>query len=150
MISYRAFLAGGVAAGVVCAAGQVSAQTRDFNVPTQAAVTAVPEFARQARVQVVASARDLQGVRTQPVVGEMTVREALQRLIANTPLQVASDTGTLITLRSVRASAAAGSNRAFPGRATTSGVPTGRRLRPRSPRPPTWAIMSWPHWSTAG
>ena len=72
MISYRAFLAGGVAAGVVCAAGQVSAQTRDFNVPTQAAVTAVPEFARQARVQVVASARDLQGVRTQPVVGEMT------------------------------------------------------------------------------
>ena len=109
MISYRAFLAGGVAAGVVCAAGQVSAQTRDFNVPTQAAVTAVPEFARQARVQVVASARDLQGVRTQPVVGEMTVREALQRLIANTPLQVASDTGTLITLRSVRGSAAAGS-----------------------------------------
>ena len=109
MTSYKALLACGVAAAVVCVAGQADAQTRDFNVPAQSAVTAIPEFARQARVQIIASARDLEGVRTRPVVGEMGVREALQQLIAGTPLQVASDTGSLITLRSSRPAAGIGS-----------------------------------------
>src|SRR5207244_3041374 len=77
-------------------------QIRSFNIPAQDAVKAIPDFARQAQVQVVASARDLSGVSTQPVKGSMDTRQALSRLIAGTPLRVASDDGTVITLRSER------------------------------------------------
>ena len=105
MMSHKALLACGSAAFVVCAFEQVQAQTRDFSIPAQPAVTAIPEFARQARIQVVASARDLEGVRTPAIIGELKVRDAMERLIAGSPLRIAADTGSLITLRSVRASA---------------------------------------------
>lgn len=105
MMSHKALLACGSAVFVVCAFEQAQAQTRDFSIPAQPAVTAIPEFARQARIQVLASARDLEGVRTPAIVGELKVRDAMERLIAGSPLRIAADTGSLITLRSVRASA---------------------------------------------
>lgn len=77
-----------------------SAQMRSFDIAAQDAVKAIPEFARQAQVQVVASARDLSGVRTQAVKGSMDTRQALGRLIAGTPLRIVSDDGTVVTLRS--------------------------------------------------
>lgn len=105
MMSHKALLACGSAVFVVCAFEHAQAQTRDFSIPAQPAVTAIPEFARQARIQVVASARDLEGVRTPAIIGELKVRDAMERLIAGSPLRIAADTGSLITLRSVRASA---------------------------------------------
>lgn len=105
MMSHKALLACGSAVFVVCAFEQAQAQTREFSIPAQPAVTAIPEFARQARIQVVASARDLEGVRTPAIIGELKVRDAMERLIAGSPLRIAADTGSLITLRSVRASA---------------------------------------------
>jgi iron complex outermembrane receptor protein len=90
-----------VASFVVMAPAQ--AQVRSFDVPAEPAVKAIPEFARQAQVQVIASARDLAGVRTPALKGSMDVRAALRRLIAGTPLEIASDDGQVITLRSRRA-----------------------------------------------
>lgn len=107
MFSYKAFLAVGVATAAVFVATQASAQARAFDVPAQPAVSGIPAFARQARVQIIAPARDLPGVRTQAVRGEMEVRAALALLIQGTPLEIASDTGQLITLRSTRTPAAA-------------------------------------------
>ena len=53
-------------------------------------------------MQIIAPARDLEGVGTQAVVGQMEVPAGLRRLLEGTPLRIASDTGQLITLRSVR------------------------------------------------
>jgi iron complex outermembrane recepter protein len=100
MSSYKAFLAHGAAAAVLCVAAPAFAQTRAFKVPAQPAVSAIPEFARQAGVQILAPARDLEGVRTLAVVGDLEVRAALGRLLEGTPLRIAADTGGLITLRS--------------------------------------------------
>ena len=75
------------------------AQTRTFDLPAQPAVTAIPEFARQARVQIVAPADQLQGLRAPAIRGAVDARAALQRLIAGTNLEVAADDGLVITLR---------------------------------------------------
>lgn len=99
MISYRTLLSGGAAVAVLCAGSQAIAQTRTFNVPAQPAVTAIPEFGRQAQVQILAPARELEEVRTPAVVGRMDARVALGRLLEGTSLRVATDTGPLITLR---------------------------------------------------
>lgn len=119
MYSNRSLLSCGAAALVLCVASQASAQTRTFNIPPQPAVRAIPEFARQARVQVIAPARDLEGVRSQGVSGEFDVNTALSRLIAGTPLWVAMNEGGVITLRTQRS-------------ADAPGVLTGRVLDPAS------------------
>ncbi|NYT41486.1 outer membrane beta-barrel protein [Sphingomonas sp. R-74633] len=88
------------AAFVVAAPAQ--AQVRSFDIPSAPAVKAIPEFARQAQIQVLASARDLAGVRTPAIKGNMDARVALRRLIAGTPLEIAGDDGQVVTLRSRR------------------------------------------------
>ncbi len=99
MTCYKTLLCGGVAA-VVCVGAQAHAQARRFDIPAQPAVTAIPEFAQQAQIQVIAPARDLAGVSTPAVRGEMDVRAALRQLISGTPLHIARDEGAIITLRS--------------------------------------------------
>lgn len=103
MLSFKSLLSCGVATAAVFAAPHALAETRTFDVKAQPAVSAVPEFARQAQLQIIAPAGELSGVRTQAVVGEFEVRLALQRLLQGTPLSIASDTGRLITLRSTAA-----------------------------------------------
>ncbi|HJV42279.1 TonB-dependent receptor [Caulobacter sp.] len=99
MISYKTLLHCG-AAVVVCVGAQAHAQARRFDIPAQPAITAIPEFAQQAQIQVIAPARDLAGVNTLAVSGEMDVRAALRQLISGTPLRIARDEGAIITLRS--------------------------------------------------
>jgi iron complex outermembrane receptor protein len=86
----------------ICSAAPAFAQARVFDVPAQDAVRAIPELARQAHLQIVASARDLTGVRTAAIKGTMDARDALRRLIAGTPLRIISDDGQIVTLRSDR------------------------------------------------
>lgn len=109
MFSNRSLLSCGAAVVVLCGAVEAQAQTQSFNISAQPAVSAIPEFARQARIQVIAPARDLGGVRTSAVRGDLDVREALSRLIAGTPLRVASHEGGVITLRSTASAEASGS-----------------------------------------
>ncbi|MCI4592689.1 carboxypeptidase regulatory-like domain-containing protein [Sphingobium sp. BYY-5] len=81
------------------------AQERIFDIPAQPAVRAIPELARQAQVQIVAPARDLEGISTPAIKGRMDIRTALRRLIAGTPLRIDADDGNIITLRSSRPAA---------------------------------------------
>lgn len=107
----------------LAAAAPAQAQVREFDVPAQPAVKAIPELARQAQIQIVASARDLNGVRTPAIKGRMDAREALRRLIADTPLKIVSDDGQIVTLRSNQTS------EADPAEATAGkGVIAGRVL----------------------
>jgi len=100
MHSRYSVLACGAAVIALGAAAPASAQDRIFDIPAQPAVRAIPELARQGQVQIVASARNLEGVMTPGVKGRMDVRTALRRLIVGTPLRIDSDDGQIITLRS--------------------------------------------------
>jgi TonB-dependent receptor len=108
------------------------AQERIFDIPAQPAVRAIPELARQAQVQIVAPARDLEGISTPAIKGRMDVRAALRRLIAGTPLRIGSDDGNIITLRSSRPAASAGQAQAIGSgmvRGRVSNTITGEYLR---------------------
>ena len=100
MHSRYSVLACGAAVIALAMAAPASAQERIFDIPAQPAVRAIPELARQGQVQIVAPARNLEGIRTPAVKGRMDVRTALRLLIAGTPLQIDSDDGQIITLRS--------------------------------------------------
>jgi TonB-dependent receptor len=100
MRSRYSILSCGAAVVALAIAAPVQAQERVFDIPAQAAVRAIPELARQGQVQIVASARNLDGIRTPAVKGRMDVRTALRLLIAGTPLRIDSDDGQIITLRS--------------------------------------------------
>lgn len=103
--SFRRLLAASTAVLALAAAGESAAQQRVFNLPAQRAATAIPEFARQAGVQITAPAHRVADIRTPELRGEMDVREGLRRLLVGTGLEVAADQGGIITLR-VRAAAA--------------------------------------------
>lgn len=88
-----------MAAGHAVAA---SAQGRTFSLPESNAVVALPEFARQAGVQIVAPGEYLQQVRTPAVQGTLESRVALRQLLAGTGLSVVEDDGERITLASAQ------------------------------------------------
>jgi len=93
------FLCASVAAAALLLVTPALAQTRTFNVPAEAAVKAIPNFARQAGVQIVAPADELEHIRTRRVSGNLDVRVALAQLLEGTNLEIATDTGSVISLR---------------------------------------------------
>lgn len=77
------------------------AQTRSFNIPTQSASSGVREFARQAGIRVIVEGRDTDGRRTNAVQGNLDMRDALDRLLAETGLTVRSYDGGVAILGGV-------------------------------------------------
>lgn len=73
------------------------AQQIRFDIAEQPAVTGIPQFARQARIQIVSPA-GLVGLRTRAVRGNLTVEEGLRRLLSGTDLYIAARTGNVISL----------------------------------------------------
>jgi TonB-dependent receptor len=90
-------LASAIAAALACPPHAI-AQPRRFEVPAQPAVTAIPELARQAQVQIIAPAGSLEGIVTPAIAGEMDPREALLALLEGTGLTIKSDQGNVILL----------------------------------------------------
>jgi TonB-dependent receptor len=91
-------LASAIAAALACSP-HAMAQQRTFEVPAQPAVTAIPELARQAQVQIIAPAGSLEGIDTRAIAGEMDAREALRMLLEGTGLTIKSDAGNVILLQ---------------------------------------------------
>jgi iron complex outermembrane receptor protein len=87
----RASLMVAVSTMALAAAGSTLAQTRHFNVPAQAAATGVPEFARQANLQILAPAEAVAGRRTAAVQGVFGVDQGLSRLLTGSNLVIASN-----------------------------------------------------------
>ena len=105
----KAVLSCGVAVGALAIATGAWAQQRAFDIPAQPATKAVPEFARQAGIQIISSGSDLRGLQARPVKGEHDVRTALALMLAGTGLAVDSDDGSTIVLRKVAADPQGGS-----------------------------------------
>lgn len=101
----NALLASAIAAALACPPHAV-AQQRRFEVPAQPAVTAIPELARQAQVQIIAPAGSLEGINTPAIAGDMDAREALRTLLAGTGLTIKSDEGNVILLEQAGGAAA--------------------------------------------
>ncbi|MBW8733975.1 MAG: TonB-dependent receptor [Asticcacaulis sp.] len=96
------------AAVVVMAAPAMAQGEKAFNIPAQDAVSAVPNFVQQSDMQVLATASDLKGVRTNAVRGTMAPNAALDALIRGTGLSVKSrDAASVVLVRAVTADAAA-------------------------------------------
>src|SRR5258708_6797831 len=89
-------------------------QTVAFDVPGQEAATAIPEFARQAGLQIIAPADKLKGIKTHSLHGAIDTRAALKLLLEGTGLIVASDDGHTTSLRFPEG----------PGNITSSATPT--------------------------
>ena len=69
------------------------AQVKTFDIPGQAASSGIAQFGRQADVQIGVARKDAQGKRTNAVRGQMTVDQALDRLLQGTGL-IARATGS--------------------------------------------------------
>jgi iron complex outermembrane receptor protein len=87
----RASLMVAVSTMALAGASNSWAQARQFNVPAQPAATGVPEFARQANLQILAPAEAVAGRRTAAVQGVFGVDQGLSRLLAGSNLVVASN-----------------------------------------------------------
>ncbi|USI75231.1 TonB-dependent receptor [Sphingomonas morindae] len=96
MVSLKGMLAAGTMS-VCCLAEPALAQSMWFHVGEQAAVSGIPEFARQAKVQIVSPA-GLNGVRTQAVNGSYSVDDGLRMLLRGTGLRVTMRSGNVISL----------------------------------------------------
>ena len=78
--------------------GAAMAHEHDFNIPSENAAVSIPQFARQAGVQIV-SPGNLSHTTTAAVQGHLETREALGRLLDGTDLYVAADDGAVVALR---------------------------------------------------
>jgi iron complex outermembrane recepter protein len=96
---------------IACVAVHAPAQAhvRTFDVPAAEASRGVPLFARQAGIQLLASARHLRGKRTNAVRGSYTAQAALRHLLSGTGLEATEGGSGIITIRpaSLQAVAAA-------------------------------------------
>ncbi len=86
------------AMAVLAAASVGHAEERSFNLASAQATETIPEFARQAGIQIVAPADKLRGVKTPAIEGRYDSRQALAMLIDGTGLRIASDDGRTVTL----------------------------------------------------
>jgi len=89
------------AAGIFLVVGLAPAfaQSKLFDIPEQYASQSLPEFARQAGIQIVAPGDQLRDVKTPAVKGSLSVDQALALLISGTGLEVAKNSGSTIVLR---------------------------------------------------
>lgn len=87
------------AAGAACvAAAPAQAREKTFDIPAQPATTGIPEFARQADIQILVGEAVVRGKHTRAVKGRMAVPEALDTLLEGTGLRVMSNDEGVITL----------------------------------------------------
>jgi iron complex outermembrane receptor protein len=89
-------LAAGATALLV--ASQVQAQTRKFDVPAQPAATGIPQFGKQADLQILAPQAVVKGKRVSAVQGAYSVPDGLSRLLQGGDLIVVSNDGRTAVL----------------------------------------------------
>ena len=89
-----------IVAVAAVAPAEASTQTeRPFNLPSQPLSRALPAFARQAGLQILAPTDDMAGATAPALHGQFESRAALRRLIAGSGLEIASDRDGVILLR---------------------------------------------------
>lgn len=85
-----AWLMAGITAGLIAAEGV----RRSFNIPAAMAEQSLRQFSTQSGVQLIYPTALVRDIQTNAVKGQFTDREALDRLLARTPLRVVRDEKT--------------------------------------------------------
>lgn len=85
--------------GSVAMATPALAQDRAFDLKTAELRSVLPEFGRQAGLQIVAPNEGVGHIRTKPIKGVLPPREVLAMLLDGTGISIASDDGHTIALR---------------------------------------------------
>lgn len=88
----------GLFALALAGAAHAADAPRTFDVPAGDAADTLKLAARQAGLEIVFFAETVRGLRTPPLRGDFAPREALDRLIAGTPLQVHLDDTDILTI----------------------------------------------------
>src|ERR1700722_13115972 len=83
----RGLVSGAVAIAVLAWATSAFAQVRQFDVPSEDAGKSIPEFARQAQIQIIAPGDQLFGVITPQIRGAYDVSAALDLMLEGTGLK---------------------------------------------------------------
>ena len=120
MFARKAVLCCGSAVIAIVCASTAWGQAKTFDVPSEDAVNSIPEFARQAGMQIIAPAGQIQGLRTAPIKGTYDIRIGLDKLLLGTGLQVASSDDQTILLRAPRKNIAAAPQEAGGSKVTPS------------------------------
>lgn len=94
----RVWLAGGIAFAALVPVA-LAAEPRDIDIPSEEAARAIPEFARQEAIQIIAPVSQLHGIKTPAVSGRFSLEAALEKFLVGTGLEVASNDGTIVVLR---------------------------------------------------
>ena len=134
------WLIGSIVTAAWALASAAAAQTRMFDIPSQAMVAAIPEFGRQAGLQIIAPAGELAGRRSVAIKGQLDARVALRLLLQGTNLEIASDRGGVIALRRRRDPATGAVPKAAAPSPSASNRSVGRARRPRLTRPETASL----------
>jgi iron complex outermembrane receptor protein len=119
---------------VLLAFGSVQAaraQTKEFNVPAQSATTGIPEFARQAGIQILVSEPLVRGKRIAAVTGSHSIEEALTILLKGTGLIATSKDGATYTVAAAPATRT--SSNAAAGAGVLAATQTGAQDVPTPP-----------------
>src|SRR5690606_361348 len=126
-------------AGGVVHATPVVAQDIAFDLHAAELGSVLPELGRQSGLQIVAPSDGVANIRTRPIKGTMSPREALAQLLEGTGIAIASDDGHTIALRA--ALPATASLRNVPMRAvsvpaaTTAFAQSAQATAPSTPPP---------------
>lgn len=87
-----------IAIAAVSCVAPVSAQVRQFDLPSEDAGKSIPEFARQALIQIIAPGEKLHGVTTPPIKGPYDVSAALELMLRGTGLKASRSADGVVTL----------------------------------------------------
>ncbi len=87
-----------IAIAASCSIAPAHAEVRQFSVPSADAGKSIPEFARQAHIEIIAPGDQLHGVITPPINGAYDVFVALDLMLKGTDLKVRRLAEGVITL----------------------------------------------------
>ncbi|RUO18687.1 TonB-dependent receptor [Aliidiomarina haloalkalitolerans] len=83
----------------ITAANAADEPAQEINIPAQNAASALLELAEEANVQIIFSPEALRSVNAPAIAGQLTVSEAIQRILSNTQLEFVKQNDTLYVVR---------------------------------------------------
>ncbi len=121
-------------------AAVATAQDRQysFNIPAENAAQALIDFSRQVGIQILFPYDTAAAHQAPAISGQFTAKEVLDRLLDGTGLEVAERTSTVITLRTV--SASAGKSGVAADDPATQVIVTGTHIRGANPTSPVHVV----------
>jgi len=128
-------------------AGPMAAQEITFNLEEAEMQSVLPEFGRQAGLQIVAPSEGIEHVRARRIIGSMTPREALRLLLEGTGISIASDDGHTIALRAPRPTLASLASLTLPsaGTAAAQAAPAAEQRDPPASSKPSPEVVAKPN-----